>query len=349
MRAIVLSVSAALWMSLAHELRGQPPVISTTEPPPICKMVPAAGVYFTEMREAAIAVHRELCIKGGNEEQVFQALVTFIEQQRQQNLFAAFGGFANGLDPLAVASAGVTTEPRRQVPAVGIGDDGAGNDALLIGPTAFEPRDTAACDREAERRAAGLTPAAPPTCLAALREFLAHYNYAQAPFSSPLAFAFAKAANTLSQEWDRYLNETRSQTPLELLVNTAVFRRSETSTSGFRSPPTVQWIVLHPNLVVENVSDAIDGEDTIEALMIELAGINFWRTEKWYVPSGGSIVSVYSDRPGVDDAGYGIALHFRSVYSLGFTSHDGDDGWFVSFDLLKLLQDKQKVLDEFKP
>jgi hypothetical protein len=45
----------------------------------------------------------------------------------------------------------------------------------------------------------------------------------------------------------------------------------------------------------------------------------------------------------------GVALHFRSVCSLGYTKHSGSDGFFVSFDLLKLLQNKQRVIEQFQP
>jgi hypothetical protein len=212
----------------------------------------------------------------------------------------------------------------------------------------FRVDDEMRCDAEAQARAAR---ASPPltgaSCDDALTEFRELFNFAQATYAAIGARNFARASRGLIVEWDRYVDEARAQTPLELFINTRAFRRTETANAGFRPPPNRQWIALHPGLVIENVSEAVDGEDTIQALMIELVGMNWWRQQRAYVPSGFSIVSVYSDRPGVSDVGYGIALHFRSVYTLGFTNHNGDDGVFVSFDLLKLLQDKQKVLEAY--
>ena len=54
-----------------------------------------------------------------------------------------------------------------------------------------------------------------------------------------------------------------------------------------------------------------------------------------------------SDRSGIEDWGWGAALHFNSVYTLGVASHSGDPGFFVSTDLLKLFQSQEKTLGKF--
>ena len=305
----------------------------------------ATAKFFPEMRDSAIEVRRELCVRGGDDSEVLGALIAFIDQQRRDQPFLAFGGFSNldpessNQDPLDAAWNGVVPSSQTAPP---LGPT-RGDMQVDVNGEVFEVVDPARCGAEAQVRVAGTD------CAAAVTEFRGLYNYAQSAFAAPGALAFARAASSLSGEWERYLNESRSQTPLELVINAAAIRRNETATSGFSKPPKRQLIFLHPSVVVEYIGEAIDGENTKEALMIELVGLNWWRRDEWYIPSGASIVSVYSDRPEVTDAGYGIGLHFRSVYTLGFADHDGDRGIFVSFDLLKLVQDKQKALREYNP
>jgi hypothetical protein len=106
----------------------------------------------------------------------------------------------------------------------------------------------------------------------------------------------------------------------KLIVVHGMGQHDDASVRQFSTPPTVQWIVLHPNIVAENVAASAGGEKVKEALMIELAGANWWKQEQWYLPTGGSITGVYADRADVSESGYGVALHFRSVYSIALQS-----------------------------
>jgi hypothetical protein len=101
--------------------------------------------------------------------------------------------------------------------------------------------------------------------------------------------------------------------------------------------------------VIENVDAALEGDQTKEALLIEAVGVNWWSERPWYMPSGGSLVALYSDRSATADVGYGVAVHFRGVYTVGYAVHDGDDGVFISVDLLKFFQDKRKIISTYQP
>lgn len=149
-------------------------------------------------------------------------------------------------------------------------------------------------------------------------------------------------------KWDDYFEQRKPQLPWEMVVN-QVANRGVRTKPYFTLPPRGDWIVLHPALVYSHIGDAPDGEQDEAALAIELVGYNRWERE--YL-SGFSVVAINSDRASVDDTGYGLMLHFRSHYSLGWSKNGDDEGWFVSIDLLNAVDDKRKQIrakrDEFR-
>jgi hypothetical protein len=211
--------------------------------------------------------------------------------------------------------------------------------ALQVDGSPVAPADLAACDARAKAMVKD------SSCKNALQDFADVYTYAQAGFAARDAIAFSNHIGELRGEWDQFLTNTRSQTILELALNSYLYRKHESE--KFTSPPSRQYILLHPDVVIEDVSGALDGERTQEALMVELAGINWWREKPWYYPTGASVIALYSDRSGNDDVGYGVALHFKGVYTLGYSVHGDEGGVFISGDLLKVFEDKKKVLDAF--
>jgi hypothetical protein len=322
---LVLCVTASAWAA-------DTPSSKSTAAETLCKQTKLTDAkYFPSARESALKVRHVLCFEGGNQDAILNALVDFVEKQRGEHWFDRFGGFENNGDPLARVLE-LLNANRDQIPTIGL----TASDDLEVAGKPFLVASRSKCDSAAKNG---------EQCGNVLDEFREYYAYAHATFAAKPALEFSNAVRVLEKDWDRYLNDTRSQTPLELLINSAVFKRKETL--QFSAAPDMQWIVLHPSIVVENVQAAVDGENTKAAFMIELAGANWWRQEKWYVPTGGSIIAVYTDRPGVQDMGYGVALNFRSVYSIGYAVHDGEGGVFVSFDLLKLLQDEKKTLEMF--
>lgn len=151
----------------------------------------------------------------------------------------------------------------------------------------------------------------------------------------------------LSNQWDSYFESARAQTFADIAVTT-IFEKKHFNHDYLVGPPERQWFVLHPNIVVENVQAAPDGENTKPALAIEWIGVNWWQDSIIGIPFGVSVTSIYSDRPGVDDVGLGATLYFDNKYAIGYVNHGGDDGFFLSMDLLKLFEDNRKQADRYR-
>lgn len=184
-------------------------------------------------------------------------------------------------------------------------------------------------------------------CKAALKEFEIIYNYAHSTLAQPLAFELSQRLSLLETRWNEYYSESKSQTIWELALNGALFQK-ENNEHEFAKPPSWQLVFMHPNIVIENVGDAIDGDQLKEAVMIEAIGADWWKQDKWFLPSGGAFIATYSDRSDVNDWGYGVSLNFDSKFTLGASDHGGDIGFFITIDFLKLIQDKTSTIKKYR-
>ena len=182
------------------------------------------------------------------------------------------------------------------------------------------------------------------TCYEVLEDFRVAVDAANADVNRINLAKVSDKIGLYSKQWDKYFTDARSQTPLELGLNTWLYK-DELTANQFVLPPSYQVALLHPSIVFEYVSDAADGDQEKEALAMEWIGINWWNLK---VPLGLSLVTTYSDRASVDDVGYGVMLHIDNDYSIGVTDHDGDTGVFVTIDLLKLIQGKEKRFKKYK-
>lgn len=195
------------------------------------------------------------------------------------------------------------------------------------------------CNIKAEAAGAG-------SCSGLISAYSEIYNYSQDLIENIHTAPVLKYIRLSRQEWDDYYEKSRSQTALERAINGALWRRDK-KPGQFLAPPDKQYIVLHPSIVIENVSEALDGSNTREGIMIELFGMNWWRHDKWYQPSGFSLTTVYTDRPLIKDWGYGLALHFGNDFTIGAVDHDGSTGVFISVDVLTLFKDKRALMDDY--
>jgi hypothetical protein len=313
------------------------PVFADTPIDAQCKVEekPTDAVFFQEMAAAAIEVRRSVCVNGANEQGLVAAMVSFIETEAKQERLRPYG-YAVGKNPLQLALTGIDTAEGR-FPGLAIADA----DAINVDGDPILPSNAEDCREAAENVKAG------STCREVLEEFSQLYTYAHSMVEQRGAIAFSKNVAALTQEWDNFLKYAHAQTLLELTLNSYFYRKHEQPV--FRSPPDRQIILLHPNVVLESVDAALEGNQTKEAFMIEMIGMNWWRERPWYVPSGGSLVTLYSDRSGVSDIGYGLAIHFQGVYTFGYAFHDSNGGIFISVDLLKLFQDKKKIIEKYQP
>jgi hypothetical protein len=199
-----------------------------------------------------------------------------------------------------------------------------------------------ACDRYAKSVFAGAT------CESTLIEFIRIYQFAHSTYAQPHAVRTYGELVSLGKAWDRFSAESKAQTELELLINGAVFNASNDDVF-FKAPPSWQVVALHPNLVIENMPDAVDGDEVKESILLEVIGIDFWQQDKLWLPTGASIVTLNIDRNSSSDWGYGLGLTFDNKYLLGFAHHEDDkNGVFISFDILKAFEDKRDKLVSFK-
>lgn len=151
----------------------------------------------------------------------------------------------------------------------------------------------------------------------------------------------------LAKDWDAYFVTGRAQSFADITLTT-VFERKHFEKGFLVGPPARQWFVLHPNIVAEYASGAPSGERLRSALVIEWFGVNWWHDTVIKIPFGISVASLYSDRPGVKGVGHGFTIYVDNKYSIGYANHDGENGYYISFDLLKLFEDKKKQAERYQ-
>ncbi|PMG27802.1 hypothetical protein BCU94_18785 [Shewanella sp. 10N.286.52.C2] len=292
----------------------------------LCTQTLSKPKYLLEVGQAAIKAKKKICAA---ESQLDKNLAYFDFLEEIKGWFDRYGGFKDNLFVVDAIRKRITIDN----PSVTV--DLSIRNKLQVGTDAFEPANEQQCILISQAS----------SCVDVLEDFKQLYVEIQNSQAEAGRLKTLKSLNELKADWEPFLEKMKGQTALELLINQQVYKNDSDTFSG---PPASQWIVLHPMVLIENVSAAENGENTQEALGLEIIGMNWWKQEKWYMPSGGSVLAVYSDRADIDDVGYGLALHFQSNYTIGYTNHDGEDGVFISVDLIKLFQDKNKVFDSYK-
>lgn len=185
------------------------------------------------------------------------------------------------------------------------------------------------------------------TCVSYFKEFKNVYTFAQQTVAAPVAEQVWQVWDAAEKEWNRYFDEGRSQYPWEYAANYALWARTKRA-GEVGTPLDYQIILLHPSPVIENVKDARDGENTEPALMIEVVGINYWQSDKWYQPTGASLVTIHADRDEVRDWAYGVAVHFNNNLTIGMARHENENGIFISVDLLNALFGTESRIKEIR-
>ena len=180
------------------------------------------------------------------------------------------------------------------------------------------------------------------SCADLFRDLAEAFNSYRKPYDQHVAKSNDYLLDKLSQDWDRFLEVSKSQTALEVFL-TSWFQDSHFEKNHLVGPPDYQIIALHPQVIYESLGEAPDGERLEAGIALEWFGINWWDTR---VPFGISLTRVYVDRPSGKPYGTGMMLHFNNQYSIGFADHDGDNSVFVTIDLLKFLEDKKSNMEQ---
>jgi hypothetical protein len=182
-------------------------------------------------------------------------------------------------------------------------------------------------------------------CEAVFEDFRAAFNVYRHFYDE-----FANARNrellrNLNRDWDRFLERSKSQTPLEVWLTT-LWHRDHFKKDRIVGPPASQVIALHPQLVYEYVDEAPDGSKAEFGMAVEWIGLNFWA---WKIPFGASVASVYADRQGAPDIRTGVMLHIDNRYALGWGKRGDAEGFYFTLDLLKLVEDKKEQFERYVP
>lgn len=181
-----------------------------------------------------------------------------------------------------------------------------------------------------------------PTCKALLDDLSVAIEQYKKPYVHLSGKKLSERTSVLRSEWDYYLETARSHTLLDATFTTFM-EKDYLAQDRLVGPMQKQWFLIHPSIVIENISDASDGDEISEALAIEWIGVNWWHEDSSPIgyPFGVSLTSIFSDRASVDDIGHGLMLHFDNSISVGWADHDGSDSIYVTVDFLNLLAEKK--------
>lgn len=188
-----------------------------------------------------------------------------------------------------------------------------------------------------------------PSCKDLLESLEVAINQYKKPYVHSSANATTKQITVLRKAWDNYFEEARSQTLWDAILTTKM-EEDYLTQDKLVGPMQRQWFLVHPSLIIENVSASLDGEETQQGLAVEWIGVNWWNkeTSPIGIPFGISLASVYSSRSDIDDAGHGVMMTFNNSLSIGWADHGGYDGYYVSFDFLSLLTKKKERWTDYK-
>lgn len=192
-----------------------------------------------------------------------------------------------------------------------------------------------------------------PACAqtySAAKDLVRHARLVQRALSyhaRPVIDAHYAEAVKRDRQWTAYFDEARFQYPWELWLNGLWITRNDPRPKdangermGFLPPPTSQWIVMHPDVGLEYVGGAADGNQFEPSVLLEVFGYNRWRWSdegRMRGALGASLIAAYSDRASADDLAWGMMFHYHNAFSLGATYRDGDWGALISADVAQAL------------
>ena len=188
-----------------------------------------------------------------------------------------------------------------------------------------------------------------PQCRNKFSNYMELLKDVYSPFSIGNVVNSAAILAAKDKEWTNYIDNARAQTFFDIGVTTFLYEwQYGKEPDVFSSPPKVQWFGLRPAVIIENVSDAIDGDQTKTGLALEVVGFNAWKDACFGLACGASALITHMDRNEIDKFGWGISFHVENDYSFGFTRHGDETGFFVTVDLLKLLVNKKSTFTQYK-
>ena len=149
-----------------------------------------------------------------------------------------------------------------------------------------------------------------------------------------------------SAAWDKFSDRSKFQTPVDILFTSLIYRKELSDGKKLNSPPTNQYFLLHPSLVIDHFSEATVGNKDELSLALEWAGFNRWGAS---IPWGVSLASVYSDRAEGKSVGHGLMFHVYNDFSLGFAHRgNGDNSFYINIAFMDWFGETQKKYNAYK-
>ncbi len=179
------------------------------------------------------------------------------------------------------------------------------------------------------------------SCNEIFEEFKSAFNPYRSAYNN--VYDNTKLLSALSERWNNFLEVSKSQTALEVYLTTLA-NQGHFKKNHLVGPPDFQIIALHPQLIFDSMDEAPDGSRQELGLAVEWFGINYWDLK---LPLGISFTTAYVDRAKVKDVGHGVMLHIDNQYAIGWADHDGENSFYITFDLLKALEDKKGKYDKY--
>ena len=162
---------------------------------------------------------------------------------------------------------------------------------------------------------------------------------------------------SIKRQWDHYFDHARSQYLWEIAINS---RRFGASDDELAAPPRGQFILLHPNVAFEYLGSSAVHDQSYRAIpYLEIVGYNhlkytndpFLPMSDW--PLGVSALVTYTPDNIGDRFGFGLMIHVKNDFSIGFarrqTGAGRDTTLLLSVDLMKaFLEKSQEVRTRFR-
>ena len=188
---------------------------------------------------------------------------------------------------------------------------------------------------------------APPNNVKDCKNALDLWRNAVSPFqylySNRVLQNNAQKITALQNQWSKFIEESRYQTPLDVWATTT-FYGDQYKANHLSGPPDAQLFLLHPTLVYEHLHDAERGDRDDVSLAIEWVGVNWWQTG-----FGFSITSVYKDRMEQPSVGTGVTFHIKNKFSVGYVNRsNGDDSIFFNINFLEWFGEEKEKYKKYK-
>jgi len=317
----------------------------------ICDNFSPEPVYFKSLYQKGKSLGKEICLSFGKDINSTHVLLQYEEfaESAIQAVSTEFAGISFKADLIAQMTHFLTLAKKgvdkSVLPTFRLAADTSDLDStgLIFQFTDWDTQGIAEveaveCNTSAER-----------TCKALLESLAIAINQYKEPYVKFSALDFTKKVSVLNTLWDSYFEKSRSQTLLDAVLTTTM-EEDYLAQDRLVGPMQKQWFLVHPSIVVENVSAAAEGNQTKQALAIEWIGVNWWNKQSSPIgyPFGVSLASIYSDRAGVDDSGHGVMFTFNNSFSIGWADHGGDNGVYVTVDFLNLFAEKKARWNDYR-